>query len=64
MLSNILEDHGVLAAQEYLDSFPVEERKMMLKMVDLVKKKGTKYVIAMVTEGLTFTDDPFVEEAA
>ena len=63
MFFNILEDHGKHAAEEYAQSFTKEERLQMAQITALVKAKGTKHVIALVTHGVEFVDDPFVEEA-
>lgn len=63
MFSNIYEDHGRYVAEEYANTFTKEERLEMAQMIALVKKKGTKHVIALVTAGVEFVDDPFVEEA-
>jgi len=63
MFSNIYEDHGRGAAEDYAASFTKEERLEIAQMIALVRKKGTKHVIALVTEGVEFVDDPFVEEA-
>ena len=63
MFSNIYEDHGRYAAEEYAQTFSKEERLQMAQMIALVKAKGTKHVIALVTAGVEFVDDPFVEEA-
>lgn len=63
MFFNIYEDHGKHAAEEYAQSFTKEERLQMAHMSALVKAKGTKYVIDLVTRGVKFVDDPFVEEA-
>lgn len=60
---NIYEDHGKYAAEEYAQSFTKEERLQMAQVTALVKSKGTKHVIALVTAGVQFVDDPFVEEA-
>lgn len=63
MFHNIYEDHGRHTAEEYAQSFTKEERLQMAQMTALVKAKGTKHVIALVTAGVEFVDDPFVEEA-
>jgi len=63
MFSNLYEDAGKSAAEDYANSFTKEERLQMAQMIALVRKKGTKHVIALVTEGVEFVDDPFVEEA-
>lgn len=63
MFHNIYEDHGIHAAEDYANSFTKEERLQMAQITALVKAKGTKHVIALVTAGVEFVDDPFVEEA-
>lgn len=63
MFHNIYEDHGKHEAEAYAQSFTKEERLQMAQMAALVKNKGTKHVIALVTAGVKFVDDPFVEEA-
>lgn len=63
MFHNIYEDHGRHAAEEYAQSFTKEERLQMAQMTALVRSKGTKHVIDLVTAGVEFVDDPFVEEA-
>lgn len=63
MFANIYEDHGKGAAEEYAESFTKEERLQMAQVTALVKTKGTKHVIALVTAGVQFVDDTFVESA-
>jgi Zn-dependent oligopeptidase len=63
MFYNIYDDHGKLAAEEYADSFSKEERLQMAQVAALVKAKGTKHVIQLVTAGVQFVDDPYVESA-
>jgi hypothetical protein len=64
MFHNIYEDHGKYSAEDYANSFTKEERLEMAQMTALVKKLGTKRVKEMVTNGLDFVDEPYVEEAA
>lgn len=63
MFYNIYDDHGRDAAEEYANSFTKEERLQMAQLAALVKNKGTKHVIALVTAGVDFVDEAFVEEA-
>lgn len=60
MAYNIYEDCGQAAFEDYIDSISAKDKADMIKMIKLVRLKGTKYVISKVTEGMTFSD----EEAA
>lgn len=64
MFHNIYEDQGPVVAGEYAQTFSPEERLEIAQMTALVRKKGVKFVQTLVTEGVEFVDDPFVEEAA
>ncbi len=63
MFHNVYEDHGKSAAEGYAQSFTNEERLQMAQVTALVRSKGTKYVKDLVTRGVNFVDEPFVEEA-
>lgn len=63
MFANLYEDHGRHVAEEYANTFTKEERLQIAQMTALVRAKGTKHVIALVTAGVEFIDDPFVERA-
>lgn len=58
--SNLLEDAGRAAVEDYLDQFTTTERVEMAQMYNLVKKLGVKKVRALVTEGLEFSNDDYV----
>jgi hypothetical protein len=64
MFHNIYEDHGKFSAEDYANTFSKEERLEMAQMTALVKKLGTKHVKDLVTKGIEFVDDPYVEEVA
>lgn len=63
MYCNIYEDHGPEAAKEYIEAFPKEERLAMAQMLALVRAKGVKTIQQLVTAGVQFVDDPYVEPA-
>lgn len=62
MFSNLYEDSGKYVAEEYANTFTKEERLQMAQVIALVRKKGVKHVQALVTSGIQFVDEPFVEE--
>lgn len=61
MFSNLFEDGGKAVAEDYANSFTKEERLQMAQVIALVRSKGKKHVQALVTAGIQFVDDPFVE---
>lgn len=61
MFHNLYEDQGKFVAKEYAESFTPQERLEIAQMTALVKKKGPKFVKALVTEGVDFVDDPYVD---
>lgn len=63
MFHNLYEDSGPVVASEYAQTFTPEERLEIAQMTALVRKKGVKFVQQLVTEGIDFVDDPYVEEA-
>ena len=56
---NILEDAGRAHFDNYINQFSYRDRLEMVTMTKLVKKLGTKRVKAMITEGLTFSNDDY-----
>lgn len=61
MFSNLYEDSGRAVAEDYANSFSKEERLQIAQMIALVRAKGVKHVSALVTAGIEFVDDPYVE---
>lgn len=61
MFSNLFEDQGKVIAEEYAQSFSDKERLEMAQMIALVRKIGVKKVQQLVTEGVDFVDDEYVE---
>lgn len=61
MACNLLEDGGKAALEDYVSQFTPEDRKEMYNILALVKEHGPKRVISMVTHGLTFTDEDYVD---
>jgi hypothetical protein len=57
---NLLEDAGRAPFDNYLKQFSYRDRLEMVTMTNLVKKHGTKRVINMITDGLTFSNDDYV----
>lgn len=60
MAYNIQEDQGRATMVEYLETFSPEERKEIAQMVQLVLKKGIKEVQRLVTDGVEFSDEPYI----
>lgn len=57
MFHNLYEDSGKHVAEDYAKTFTPEERLEIAYMSRFVRQKGVKAVQAMVTAGMTFTDD-------
>ena len=57
MFHNLYEDSGRHVAEDYANTFTPEERIEIAKMSKLVRLKGAKVVQALVTAGMTFSDD-------
>ncbi len=64
MTFNIKDDQGTEAAKEYLETFTKQERFEIAQITALVKQKGVKNVQALVTHGMQFVDDDYVEPVA
>lgn len=58
---NLFEDQGKVIAEEYAQSFSDKECLEMAQMIALVRKIGVKKVQQLVTEGVDFVDDEYVE---
>jgi hypothetical protein len=58
--ANLHEDQGRAAVEDYLEQFSHQDKVEMARMYTLIKKFGSKRVKAMVTDGLTFSDDEYV----
>jgi predicted lactoylglutathione lyase len=61
MTFNIKDDQGVEAAKEYLNTFSQQERFEIAQITALTKKRGVKIVKELVTSGIEFVDDDYVE---
>jgi hypothetical protein len=61
MTFNIKDDQGVEAARDYLETFTQQERFEIAQITALTKKRGPKIVKEIVTSGLEFTDEDYVE---
>jgi hypothetical protein len=57
--SNLLEDGGRAAVEDYVEDFTDKEKADMQAMYLYVKKYGYKKAKDVVTEGLEFTDEEF-----
>lgn len=61
MVHNIYEDQGAVTSQDYFATFSKEERLEIAQMTALTRKMGAKYVKDLVTRGVDFVDDLYVE---
>lgn len=64
MFHNLCEDQGPVVAGDYAETFSPEERLEIAQMTALVRKIGVKRVQQLVTDGIDFVDEEFVEEVA
>lgn len=61
MFHNLYEDQGSVVAGDYAETFSPEERLEIAQMTALVRKVGVKRVQQLVTDGVDFVDEEFVE---
>jgi hypothetical protein len=48
---NVVKDIGIEEGQKYARQFPIEERKRMLTIFNMIKEKGMDNVKAMIMRG-------------
>lgn len=58
---NLREDQGIETQREYLESFSPQDRLDMAFIYDLLLKKGRKHIQDVITQGIEFTDEDYVE---
>lgn len=61
LASNMLEDSGPGYVEDYLSQFSEADKIDIINIYKLIKIVGVKALKEMVTEGLTFTDEDWVE---
>lgn len=52
--SNLYDDRGPVLAQNYIEQFSKEDKKVIDDVLSVIKKHGTDYMVAMIRRNTEF----------